>query len=559
MKNNNQKTLRKTKRLKNLSLFSILWLDKLNLLNFFVPVVNSFIKLSGIKKKFNSTMNYRIYANSFKDAFRENINEKQKRNAVIFFAMGSESSYFLRQLMIAKYLELNNWNVEIIVCSGFISACHKERIGKSKENSKLMCQECSWGYNYISKKTGMKISELSLNKYPENSTSEKINLKTIEECINYKSNQDIPIGELSKINVLRYFYQGSFYNTEEELKVFNKYLNATQKSVDTLNSYFSEKKKDLIILMNGSGNFDQSVIYFSKKYKIPFITQESFIGSNSWIYKKNGIAIHLDFYKDWQREKTDLNENQIQEITDFFEKLKSGALYSTKLQESNIEKLNLKKGVVLFTNMNFDTYVLGRNSLFTSMENWLEETITFWKNNVQGIPLYIRVHPGESKMLTPTLKFTRDIVKPHLCENIILIDSDSKINSYSILMNANYVITYSSTIGVEAMMMNIPCVSAGEAFYKPFALAPEEKSSYFESLKKMNADSNYFKIEKRNLISYLHYLYFKRIKHFKGFDINRETGNIELTDLDNYKNLIELNKEILDSFYKDCIENEFIS
>lgn len=557
MSSNHRHIFRKTKRFKGGSIGLILLFDKIGILKYIIPILNKVIKFSGIKKEFNVNLNYRIYAKSFENAFLSNQTfDSDSKKALFFFTMGSESSYLLRQLIIAKYLESKNWKVEFLCCTGFTSACNKERIGKSQEDTAFMCTECSWGYSFIQEKTKIPLSFLEKIQLDRDEVERINSITNLEDCINFKTKELIPIGEITKVNVLRYFYQGTLCNTTAELKIYKKYLLGTLQAIKSIESYLSLNKVDLIVTMNGSGNLDQSMIYWAKKQRLNYITQESFLGTNSWIYKKNGIAIHLDFISEWEKYGSRLSEEQRNELHQFLFKIKKGEVYTTKLHNSDIGELALKKGVTLFTNMNFDTYVLGRNSLFSSMENWLIETITFWKEHVKETPLYIRVHPGETKMATPAVKFTREIVEPYLDESIILIDSHSEINSYSLVLNSNYVITYSSTIGVEAMMMDVPCVSAGEAFYKPFAMAPQDKSSYFELLKQLNINPRIYPIQVEQLESYLYYLYFIKTTHFKGFDINRNISKIELANLANYEKLVENNMEILETFYNQCVIDE---
>lgn len=523
------------------------------MLSYVIPFTNKLIKVVGIKKKFNSKLNYRIYADSFNGAFSGKT-KKTDKTALFFFTMGSESSYLLRQLIIAKYLESLNWKVEFLVCSGNIIACNKERIGKSKENSVFMCKECSWGYSWIKKQTGIELNTLSIKKLQPDELIPIQSLRTIDECKNYTTHDDIPLGRIAIKNVLRYFYQGSLLNNDKELNVFKKYISGSLQTVKSLENYFSINKPDLIVMMNGVGNLDQSMIYLAEKLKIDYITQEVFYGSNSWIFKKNGIAIHLNYMKEWKENRVKLNKKQKEELYNFMDQIKKGKVFQTKMHDSEIGPISLEKGVTLFTNMNFDTYVLGRNSLFESMENWLIETIEFWKKNVKDIPLYIRAHPGEIKTPTPAIRFVRDIVKPHLNENIILIDSDSNVNSYSLIKKSNYVLTYASTVGAESMIQGIPCVCAGEAFYKSFAIVPDNKTEYFEMLLKMNANPIQ-DIDIPSLESFLHYLYLERIFQFKGFDINRKDSTIDLSNLSTYDNLVERNKKILDSFYQMCVIN----
>ena len=103
-------------------------------------------------------------------------------------------------------------------------------------------------------------------------------------------------------------------------------------------------------------------------------------------------------------------------------------------------------------------------------------------------------------------------------------------------------------------MQGVPCVCAGEAFYKSFAIVPKNTSEYFDRLLKMNSNSKQ-DIDIDNLESFLHYLYMKRIFQFEGFDINRGDSKIDLSNLSKYENLIEQNKSILDSFYQMCVIN----
>ena len=114
MNNVHQKRFKKTKFYKNYTIPIVLFLDQIGLLSFFIPLVNKLIKFVGIKKRFNSKLNYRIYADSFEGAFSSQ-EEKPSKTALFFFTMGSESSFLLRQLIIAKYLESLNWKVEFLV------------------------------------------------------------------------------------------------------------------------------------------------------------------------------------------------------------------------------------------------------------------------------------------------------------------------------------------------------------------------------------------------------------------------------------------------------------
>ena len=94
MNNVHQKRFKKTKFYKNYTIPIVLFLDQIGLLSFFIPLVNKLIKFVGIKKRFNSKLNYRIYADSFEGAFSSQ-KEKPSKTALFFFTTGSESSFLL--------------------------------------------------------------------------------------------------------------------------------------------------------------------------------------------------------------------------------------------------------------------------------------------------------------------------------------------------------------------------------------------------------------------------------------------------------------------------------
>ena len=162
---------------------------------------------------------------------------------------------------------------------------------------------------------------------------------------------------------------------------------------------------------------------------INYVTHETYVGQNSWIYKKNDEVMKLKWANEWSEfKKTPLNKEQLNQAKDFLEGLRHGKEMYAKLNEPTpIEKMIDGEGefAVLFTNLNFDTAVLGRNPLFASMSDWIENVIDYWIEHETSLKLIIRVHPGEIKLVTPS--------------------SDSAIEVYSIfpyLKNARCIIAY---------------------------------------------------------------------------------------------------------------------
>ena len=124
------------------------------------------------------------------------------------------------------------------------------------------------GIFLIKKQTGIELNALSIKKLQPDELIPIQSLRTIDECKNYTTHDEIPLGRIAVKNVLRYFYQGSLLNNDKELNVFKKYIAGSLQTVKSLENYFSINNPDLIIMMNGVGNLDQSLIYHAEKLKI---------------------------------------------------------------------------------------------------------------------------------------------------------------------------------------------------------------------------------------------------------------------------------------------------
>lgn len=563
-KEQNIRTLQKTIKWKKYSIVIIWTLDKIHLLPLFSWLFNYFMRLLKITKQMNPRLNYFYYAKIFTNAFRSS---QTNKSTILFpFIMGSESTYNVREMMAAKYIENKGFNSQFLICDGIFEICSKERILKTRDKTPLFCSECYKNYNYIKKKTGLNIKFLSslLQNVESAALNEDLSkvekLTNIENCQKYTIENSIPIGNLAYKSVLRFFHKGELNNTQHEVDIYKEYIKSTIKTYYIFNLYLSTHPIHTVVLWNGTSFFDSTISFICKTKKIPYMTQESFIGSNSWIFKKNDVAIYLNYFNEWKRKASHLplTPEEKGKVLTLFNQFKTGETNFVQFNDSQ-KGLNLDEKyeyVALFPNLNFDSYVLGRDPIFKSNDQWIIDTINYWNANVEGIKLIIRAHPAEIKLVTATTNFASEIVTPLLTDKIIFIDSPDDINSYEILKQVKYTLCYSSTIGVEALLNGIPTVVAGESFYKHFALVPKNKEDYFNIISALNGSTPKVDIDHDELLNFLHYLYFIRTKHVKGFDIDRKKGKILIKDTKNHQELISENKTILEDFHQDLISTD---
>lgn len=548
---------------KRVSLGIILLAERLRILLFIAPLLNSLLKLIGIKKNVYTYSNYRRFGKAFKNAF----NKTQNQNKQVLFPMmfGNNSNFNLLNLILAKYLEVKGYHPVFLVCNSSFSICGRERIGKTRDGIPFFCHECYGGYKKLAKQTGIDIQfmdsfnspEIQQNYLKEASKIEK--LKSNIDCLDFKMSNGFKIGHFTKKRILRYFYHASLTDSNDELTIYKHFLKEGVKYYFLLESYLKiNNNTRSIILHNGTLAYGIYLFDIVKNKNIDVITYETFLGNNSFIYKKNDEVMKLNWLAEMKKyyEKTPLTNENKKCVVEFFEGLRGGKdLYALLNKEHDTSKLkHIKEYVCLFTNLNYDTAVLDRNSIFSSMEQWIFEVIDYWQNFVSDISLVIRVHPAEVKLITPSRDFIGEKIKKRIKKsNIILIDSNDQVNSYKLIEGMKFGLVYASTIGLEAAYNNKICLIAGDTYYKneSFVISPESKDKYFKVLGKFLENEELPHPDKESLYHFIYYIYFKRVNRLKNIYL-QYTGKVETQDIPDYSNILSVNESILEKFYNEC-------
>ena len=540
-------------------------LDKMRLLPLMVPFANSILRLGGMEKRFNHKLDYRIFADIFQGQFGEPV--QGARKIVFLFMAGAKSRHNLRNMMIARFLQDKGFSPLFLVCDGVFTICNRDRVNRDRNKIPLFCYECHDGYRHMASKTGMPTLYLSNyfdsgNQQLFQQMADRIDaLNSLEACESF-SFEEVPFGKMTRKSVLYYLTQGEFEGRREEILVYHQYLKSVTKFYLMFKNFLNrEPLASHLILNNGELAFDNLAANMFLEQGKTYVTQESFEAPNSWIYKKNGIAIRLRWESEMARflEHEIIRPEELNLIREMMSKRKSGQnmvyTFNNPENEGKIDFDN-HRYVGLFTNFMWDTTILERNTFFDSMREWIQETVRFWQENGSNIRLIIRAHPAEVKLKTaPSARYVRDLIKDlDLGDNIIFFDSTDEVNSYEIISNIEYGIVYASSIGLEIPYHGKPCVVAGDPHYlgQDFVLSPESKSHYFETLKSLNEKSLSFTPPVETLLKYLYFIYHRQVKYLHGF----QSGGLSartLFDIESAMELVEANKPILEEFFQTCI------
>jgi hypothetical protein len=291
------------------------------------------------------------------------------------------------------------------------------------------------------------------------------------------------------------------------------------------------------------------------------MTHETYLGSNSLIFKKNDEVMNLSWLDEYKRyiSVNSWSGGCELKVREHFHAMESGrdmyAILNDVHEEARFN--SLKEFAVLFTNLNFDTAVLGKSSCFDSMKDWLLSVIDFWQTNEPGLYLLIRIHPGEVKLRTATREFMGDFLKGKITsDRIIVVDTEEKVNSYELIKRMKFGIIYSSTIGLEIAFRGKACLVGGAPFFRdqPYMISPGSRELFFTALGSL-INGWKFTPDIEELKRQVYYLYFVRNWRLRMIKTRTPLGE-DVVDASDSETLQSANSEFLEAFFTELMQNE---
>lgn len=152
-------------------------------------------------------------------------------------------------------------------------------------------------------------------------------------------------------------------------------------------------------------------------------------------------------------------------------------------KENEIPKLDFEKEIITFFNSSIDE--------FASVAGW-EDYIKLYEDEVDAIYDICNHFAGDLKKqfvlrVHPNLKFlkntqNKNIEKLRELNNLLIIEPQDSVSSYSLLEVSSKVITFGSTVGVEACYFGKPVIVLGLSLYKYLDVAyePSSKSELYQ-------------------------------------------------------------------------------
>ena len=379
---------------------------------------------------------------------------------------------------------------------------------------------------------------LNLESYQSNIEVPYFN--NIEEVKNFEvEGTDIGFASASSlISDLRETYP----DLDKYRKLVEKYIKTSvslyQAGIDILKKI----KPDLIYLFNGRYVIVRPVFRAAQYLDIDVLIYENPGKVNQYCLWENTLPHDLNYVKSriqiaWEDNKNEkekiklannwFNDNKSRDnkLTDIFMFVqKEGSL------PSNIDIHKDKRIITIFISSEYEFSAIDKiwlQRFYKDQNEVVEKLLTKVKN--EDIYFYIRIHPNLKGHDNTQTRF----LKKFKADNVTVIFPEEDIDSYSLIDISEKIITFGSTIGLEATYWGKPSICLGRSYYEDLNVSYHVNS--YEELYKMVLKKGLKTLSKEGTLKYAYWSISLGINYqFYKPDINK--GSINRSSLIKLKN-----------------------
>lgn len=438
-----------------------------------------------------------------------------------------ETPHFETEMEIAYKLKDQGHKVSFLVCDSDLKTCFI-----NPHHNNFTCNFCKSkvanGLNFL----GIKDEEVyRFNKIEISKSEFSIALESFQSLIDFNyCGSDIGLAVAS--SMISYTRDHSFDLNRYKEMVSNGLETALMVHKNAL-EILPKLKPDGVIMFNGRFLESRPMLRVCESLGIDFFTHERGGDINRYMFRINSTPHSLSFAKDeieilWEEGSPDKFEIG----KSFFEDRRNKIVQNWHIYSENqtLGQLPIgfdhkKRNIGIF-NSSIDEYVTipdFNNKLYNDDNEGIEKLCESFLRNPE-FHFYLRMHPNLKAIATTQTKRIAEIAKKY--KNITIIQPEDDVDSYALIESVEKVVTFGSTMGVEAIYWNKPSILLGRAYFEEIegVLCPKSHEEAVSLIIAKNEIPNKDSVIKFGYwsISYGNeFQYFKPDSLFKGKFLNK--------------------------------------
>lgn len=326
-------------------------------------------------------------------------------------------------------------------------------------------------------------------------------LSTQPKCIEQKDEQNL-IERCVTMNMI-HDSKGEFHIKERERERVKKQLKTAFERLQNINF----NKYDKVIIPGGICQDTYMLVKMCREKGVPYTTYDcGFRGV--LMLANNAVAAHLGELPEslslfFDRFSDDIRWEQF--ARGEFIKRKEGRdmLHFQTMSTTVKDDLSLSNTgqmkrdyYLLMMNSVWDSAAVGIHTIYESYKDWVLESVDWIMKNTND-SIIVRQHPGDRFPIQRGNDDYKSLFNQKYEGNdrVHFIAAEEKINSYDLIESSLGVLVFSSTVGIESVLLGKPVICLSNCYYSNFKFIKKPKTkgeyySYLSMVRKMKISAN---------------------------------------------------------------------
>ena len=433
---------------------------------------------------------------------------------ILIWSMRDWSIHVQMETLLGQVLRAHGAEVVMGTCGGGLEIC--DRVN-TWEGPPMPCRSCTKYVSNSLKSHGL-TSERLADGWGNESFWPELDLLNLEELREVEWG-GLPLGKLVDIPVKWFLMGESLSEDPLGTLTYRKFLRSARKIAASARSIIDTNQPEQVVLLNGLFLFESIIIEICRERNISFITYERALMLDTFVFKRNGIAGFYRVDEDWDHfSAIPLSPNERVELHEHFTARQTGGGVSDNywgaISSASEYSSSGATRAVLFTNLVWDSAVIGQDLAFDSIVDWIVASVEEFDRR-PSCELIIRVHPAEVKLSgRESRERMEDALRqriPSLPDNIRLISPEDSVSSYELMESADFGLVYTSTTGLEMALRGKPVIVAGKTHYRDrgFTVDVNNRNEFVSAIESQVDPSTRFTPNVDLAERYAHLLFFK--------------------------------------------------
>ncbi|MBA2283212.1 MAG: hypothetical protein H0W25_18540, partial [Acidimicrobiia bacterium] len=420
------------------------------------------------------------------------------------------------EAVIGQALRVRGADVRFITCGGGLEICDR---ANTWEAPPMPCTSCSGYVGRSLRAHGFAPQELAEGwEGDDGGAWPELDAMTVGDLVGARDGT-LPLGALVDIPV-KWFLMSATLEDDPLAGLTNRaFLRSARRIARSLDAALDRMAPDVVVLCNGFFLFEAICWELCRQKGIDVVTYERAMIKETLIFRRGGPACLFDLGDAWDTWKdVPLTTDEAAVLDSYLADRQLGLQTIDRYWKDPRfvapDRTGAGRMVGLFTNLTWDSAVIGQQVAFPSIQHWVRAAIEWFAEHPEH-ELVVRIHPAEVKLPG---KQTREPLEPHiraafptLPANVRVLSADDPTSSYPLMAACDGGLVFTSTTGLELAIAGKPVIVAGQSHYRgrSFTVDAEGPEDFAAKLAAVVADPAAFAPDPELVRRYAYLFFFR--------------------------------------------------